>query len=284
MRKLLCLLLVLALVGCGGQADEIARLEAERDQAVAELQAFVAEMEEEHRSQAAAEAEILASFMANLDSVGEFLGIDDLYSLINEDSIVIRDSFVTVGGGWHGNGMGFTLLYRVQGRNRNISWNILSYGIGPIGGPRPLDSGRSWWRWEQERLFDESFTVRFYSYHEFSPQPIYEYVDEEILPEDWQGQVISHMLTHNNIRLADLWYEGTRLVVDITPAGAVPFNWGSHGSGMRGLSLLTSLATLPGVTEIELLVGGQRGVYVDHFNFGGVTRVDGDGRIIRSTY
>jgi hypothetical protein len=96
----------------------------------------------------------------------------------------------------------------------------------------------------------------------------------EIQPEGWQEQFIELMGRYAGIQIARLWYEGSRLVADLKPAGAVFFNWGSHGGHMRTRSLISSLASLPNVTEIEVLVGGQRGYAADHFSFEGVFRVN----------
>jgi len=287
MKKFLLLVLVLILAGCGSQAGEtvyweeraayleeqVAALETERYQlvaSVADLQATIAQMEGLVFPGGFTREEVIASFMDNLPAVAEFLGLDELY--VPEEDIGLYGRLVTVrcSQGRVG-GVTLTFTYRVSGGG--ISWRLIGYGIHAVGGPGFLDAGRSLWRWEQERLFDENFTMRFYRHSEFSPEPIYGYTSVEIEYEDWQAQVIYHMQTHTDIRLADLWYEGNRLVVDLTPWGAVPFNWGSHGSAMRGLNLTTSLATLPNVEEIEVLVGGQRGFSVDHFYFG-TFRVD----------
>ena len=312
MKRTLCLLLIMALIftACGSPADELARLEEERDnllEIVAEqnreitsLQLSLTRLERQHNSEtirlqesltalraqydrinstnrqlratvdsqhailASDERrdEILSSFMEQLDWVASFLGIDDLY--IADEDIFVQGSIVTARTSYLGNGVVFTLRSWTSGEE--IRWALLEYFMGPFNGPGPLDAGRSFWRWQWSGgRFDENFTMRFYRH---SVLDVYEYFDEEIAYENWQEQVINHMLTHTGIRIADLWYEGTRLVVDLTPAGALPFNWGTTGSAMHGRSLRNSLATLPNVTEIETLVGGQRGVGTDHFQFG----------------
>jgi hypothetical protein len=268
---LLCLYLALILTSCDNQADEVARLEAEiagledelnnlmvivneQNQAIIDLQDAPAQLDEQHDK-------ILASFMDNLYSAMDFLGIHDLS--VPDESIEILGNIVTARSSYIGNEVILTFRYNADGEE--IRWTFIEYIIGPIAGPANLDGGKTWWQWQQTDLFDENFTMRFFLHSE---QNVYEYFDEEIAYQNWQEQVINHMLTHTGIRIAHLWYEESRVVVDLKPAGALPFNWGSHGSAMSGRSLIDSLATLPNITEIEILVGGQRGVSTEHFYFG----------------
>jgi len=286
MKKLLLILwipLILLLAACGDQADEVARLEeiivsleVQRDhlievaneqiQEIIELQGLVAELEEQEEqdhAEIAAQDEILDSLMDHMDSTAEALGIDDFHIA----DIALQGDFVTVRSVYMHNDVVLTFRYWRVGAE--IRWILLEYAIGPIVGPGPLDAGRSLWQWEQE--IEESFTMRFYNHQDDDD---YEYSDKEISAQDWQLQVIDHMRAVNGIQLAGLWYEDGRLVADLTPAGALPFNWGSTGGYLRTRNLIDSLATMPNVTEIEVLVGGQRGVWADHFSFVGVFRVN----------
>ena len=278
----------LFLMACGRQANEISyleevavHLERERQslinsrdeliQNLLDLHDRIAELEEQLQAQATLRDKVLDSFMENLTLVSEFLGVDDLY--IAEEDIILQGSFVTASSDSFGGG-GIRLIFRYYVWQENISWVLLEYVIGPITGPGFLEADRHIRQWQQGELFDENFTIRFYSYEDIWPEPIRTYVEEEIEIGDWQNQVIEHMQTHKNIRIANLWYEGTRLVVDITPASAVPFNWGSFGGAIRIQSFISSLASMPNITEIEVLVGGQRGVSADHFSFAGIFRID----------
>ena len=299
----LCLFLALALAACGGQADEaaLARMQTEIYQLQAEvyqltqerdnlidaveeqgdeityLQDSLARAERQYRNSGnrnrwlqsiidlqnsiawdGRQDEMMASFRDQLDWVADFLGEGDLSWIFDENymNFIIQGNSVIVG---PRSTFGFELQYRGNSR-----WAMTSYWNGIISGPGPLDAGRSWWRSDQARQFDENFTMRVYR---FSDWNIYEYREVEIEYQDWQEQV------RRLVGAADLWYEGTRLIVDLSPAAAVPFNHGSTGSAVRGFSLINSLATLPNVTEIELLVGGQRGMSTEHFHFG-VFRVD----------
>jgi len=261
--------------------EEISYLETERQtlihtlneqtQKIADLQDEIAEFEAQRQTQVAIQDEILDSFMENLAWVAEFLGVDELY-IVQED-ISLHGNFVTASSDSFGGG-GIRLFFRYQTWQEDIRWILLEYVIGSIRGPGFLDSENIMWRWPQESLFDENFIIRFYSYDDIWPEPIGDYTEQEISYYDWQYQVIKHMRAHKDIRIAGLWYEDSRLVVDITPASAVPFNWGSTGGAIRTRSFIDSLASLPNVFEIEVLVGGQRGVSADHFSFAGVFRVN----------
>jgi hypothetical protein len=139
-----------------------------------------------------------------------------------------------------------------------------------------LDAGRSWWVWEQDMLFSENFIIRLYYYIDWINDVLeYEYWDFEVEFEEWQAQAAEAILVYTGIEVADLWYEqGTRLIADLTPETAVFFNWGTHGGHMRTRSLISSLFSFPNVTEIEVLVGGQRGVWADHFSFAQVFKIE----------
>ena len=277
MKKFLLLFLLLTLAACGNQDDEITRLESEvirlseeynrlhkiineQAQEIVNLQELLTESEQY-------DARILESFRKNLDDVANFLGIYDLY--IADEDITKLGNIVTAHTTVTGGGVHLTFRYWVWGDE--IRWILLEYGIGPLYGPGKLDAGRSMWQWQQADLFSENFEMRFFRFSDFND---YEYFDAEIEYHNWQQQVISHMQTHSGIQIADLWYEESRIVVDLKPAGVVFFNWGSFGGAMRKLSLIESIATLPNITEIEVLVGGQRGVGADHFSFAGVFRVE----------
>lgn len=274
---LLFLLLVLAACGGSNQDYEITRLYEEinrltleydsRTNIVNEQAKEIARLQELFAESELYDAKILESFRDNLDDVASFLGIYDLS--IADENITKLGNIVTAHTTFTGGGINLTFRYWIWGDE--IQWILLEYSIGPICGPGRLDAGRSAWQRQQADLFSENFEMRFFRFSDFND---YEYFDAEIKYCNWQQQVISHMQTHSGIQVADLWYEESRIVVDLKPAGVVFFNWGSAGGTMRTLSLIESIATLPNITEIEILVGGQRGVGADHFSFAGVFVVE----------
>jgi len=275
MKKFLWLVLVFVLAGCGNHADEIARLEeriADLETERYHLQATIAQLEGPGHTEDFSREEILASFMENLPLVAAFLGLDELE--VAEEDIVLHGDIVTA----HFpvnilNQHRGRLIFRYWVWGEEIRWRLLEYEMGAASGPGFLHSGRYWWR--SHRPFDQNFAVRFALLNDSLDFDVLEYIEEEIEYEDWQAQVIAHMQAHTGIQLADLWYEENRLVVDLTPAASISFNFGSTAGIMRTVSLIASLSTLPSVEEIEVLVGGQRGVYDNHFSFAGVFRVNG---------
>jgi len=139
------------------------------------------------------------------------------------------------------------------------------------------DAGRWHWRvwaeWEGGLSLDD-FTIRIYS-HPGAWYDFETYIEIEVLAQDWAAQVIDAMREHaQGIRIADMWFEETRLVVDLEHAEGILFNWGSSGGYFRTRSLIDSLATIPNVTEVIVLVGGVRGLSADHFNFAEIFRVE----------
>jgi len=302
------LMAVLLLAACNNYAEEIERLERELelyqrdveildhgayilnnivqeqaqellelDELVATLEDQLALVSEQYIYDAANRAEIIDSFMENLEWIGEFLGVEEFYFV--ENDIMLSENFITAYGTGDDLNIELVLGYRVV--DDEITWELLRYSIGGFVGFGGADRGMNLWQLLQDDLFDESFTMRFYN-HDDSEE--YEYHDVEISPEDWQAQVISYMQVHTGILINDLWYEGdagsdsssetNRLIVDLMPAAVVPFDFGSTGSYARTRNLIDSLATLPDVTEIEVLAGGQRGVSGSHFSFSGIFRVD----------
>ena len=277
MRRILLLFILLFITACTSQAQEIANLESEiynLTQEIERLNIIILENERVPVTDDAQESNvypadnsgaIIYSFMNSLDTVRDFLGIYDLEFTTSD--IEIHGMFLTARTLFHGNGVELVFRHWVSGGE--IRWDLIEYLIGPISGPGKLDAGRSMGRWRQAELFEENFTIQIYR---FSDIDEYVYAEVEIPYYDWQQQVKYSMQAHNSIQIYDLWYEDNRLVADLKPAGVVFFNWGSHGGYTRTRSLIESLASLPNVEEIEILVGGQRGYAADHFSFG-VVRV-----------
>ncbi|MCL2620202.1 MAG: hypothetical protein FWD97_04620 [Defluviitaleaceae bacterium] len=271
MKKLLWLLLLaIFLVACNAESDEIVRLEQE----VLYLQDLVAELE--GREPIVIEipmeivpevsAEVVQSFMDNLPNVAKFLGVD--YLNISEGNINwLGSGFVTAQSHYRTHDISITMRYTTH--NDDIHWRLVEHNVSWVGGFGVIRAGRpkSWERDFCER-FSDGFTMRIYRHLDNGGTPgIYEYYDVIISPDGWREQVIANMAEYLDIRLADLWFEGNRLIVDLTPATTIYFNWGSTGGHLRTQNLIRSLAGLPSVTEIEVLVSGRRGVEADHFSF-----------------
>jgi len=135
-----------------------------------------------------------------------------------------------------------------------------------------LDAGRSWWNWVLGQPTIQDFTMRIYQH----PEAWYDFdnpVLVEISSENWQGRIKAAIEQHRGIVIDDIWFEQDRLVVDLCPEDAVRFNWGTSGGYFRTRALIDSLATVPNVAEIVVLIAGERGVWADHFSFAEIFRV-----------
>ncbi|MCL2576057.1 MAG: hypothetical protein FWE33_06460 [Defluviitaleaceae bacterium] len=134
---------------------------------------------------------------------------------------------------------------------------------------------RNWWGWQDFHPYpiEGDFTMRIYS-HPMAEYDFENFAEIEISAENWEIQIIQAMQEFTFLVIDDLWFEETRLVVDLNPEAAVVFNWGTSGGYFRTRALLDSLATVPNVTEIIVLVGGERGLSADHFSFAQIFRVE----------
>jgi len=88
------------------------------------------------------------------------------------------------------------------------------------------------------------------------------------------------MHQHTGIRISDFWFEGSKLYVDLHE-DAIGFfdNYGTTGGMINTGIFVNSILSLPGISSFEVLVGGQRGVEGNHFNFGSVILVE-NGEIV----
>ena len=172
-------------------------------------------------------------------------------------------------------GVALLLSYEVQGLEQflNINWTLKAKTdwYGDVYVPRYFQPRAP------RNLFDtiENLTVRFY-YHDFIRDPYmnmlhadyYNPVYEEIPGEYFWEEFIRLMFEHTGIRIWDMWLEGDKLYVDFHSTEWFFFNRGTTGSTDRGMRMSLSLASIPGISSFELLVGGEAGVWVDHFAFG----------------
>jgi len=121
----------------------------------------------------------------------------------------------------------------------------------------------------------EHFYMRLYSVNTYRE---WFYDEIQICGISWAEQVIEAM----PLQIRDLWFEGSRLFVDLMPDAAYHVGYTHFGSYYSENRLLHSLASLPGVEEIEILFGGHRGIIVGSnisADFGGVYAVSGLERI-----
>ena len=143
-----------------------------------------------------------------------------------------------------------------------IVWRVQSHSHQsppPAAGPSP-------WLENYLPIDGDTTVMRFYIYRDWNE--IEDIIEETISRENWREEVPRLMRTHRRaIDIRDLWYDGDRLYVDLFPAPAIFFNWGTTGSWILTQTLVDSLGSLPGVAEIVVLVGGEAGHWADHFDF-----------------
>ncbi|MCL2406729.1 MAG: hypothetical protein FWC95_02245 [Defluviitaleaceae bacterium] len=216
-----------------------------------------------------------ASLTEAIANAADFLGVELL-----RKEVTLFGFFMTVDAVTRCIGsidMDVHLIFHVDIMNdTEYAWRLLEYRLGPLSGPGQLDAARSWWQWETDEWFRSlgDFNMLIYNYSDWNE---FEMITETITADNWKSDVIHYMYLHTGIRIADIWVEnGHMLVVDLTPAGAIPFDWGSTGSINRMNSLHLSMTGLRfnerGVGSLKIPVGGQRGIYGSHFSF--VTPLD----------
>ena len=132
---------------------------------------------------------------------------------------------------------------------------------------------------------EEYISVRFFYYcTEIDPSvnlfpEAYLYNEEKISRANFKNDFINLMFEHTTIQILDFWFDGEKLYVDLHPDEALFFDRGSTGSADRCNRLFRTLASIPGVSSFEVLVGGQRGVTGHHYSFAWVALVE-NGEIV----
>jgi len=172
---------------------------------------------------------------------------------------------------------------KVAGQDYNIIWTLADINCCYMS-PRYFQPR------VPVKLTDESsVTVRFYYLcHEIDPYfmllpEAYLYISEEISGQYLWEEFIRLMYEHTAIRIWDWWFEGSKLYVDLHSIEKIFFDQGSSGSMDRGTRLLKTLASLPGISSFEMLVGGYHGVGTSHYCFDWVANVE-NGEIIGFDY
>jgi len=241
------------------------------DEIAAQRSAVIGMESEGQQAHLAAEGEVMQSLMEELDRAALLLGVES--SLLTEGSIALYGNFAVVESLLRAELAGFSnssesirvVLEHREMWNDEMRWWLLYYEVGFISGSAFSPFGN----WEaalaNENRFDESFEIRLYRFDNVQEgQFVGEYFVKTIEPENWQKQIVCYMQAYMGVGLSGLWYEGDRLFVNLTPATANRVSYGSTAAITLQAMLLISMATLPGVSEIEVLVGGQRGFSFVH--------------------
>jgi len=134
-------------------------------------------------------------------------------------------------------------------------------------------------------------TVRFY-YHSIALDPnayalpeAFLYNAEEIIGvEGFTDTFRKLMYEHTGLQILDLWFEGSKLYVDLHESAIGFFDHhGTAGGAINATIFEKSILSMPGISSFEVLVNGQRGVMGNHFNFGHVAIVE-NGAVVRREF
>jgi hypothetical protein len=184
----------------------------------------------------------------------------------DNDTVTIGETFAEVTIFTHWGDIVVNLSYSVE--NGILVWDIDSYKAPATDGfrPRQIPRPRHLTNLERVTVGFAFYCTEIDPYVNLLPEAL-KFNEEEIDGQNLWTEFIRLMREHTGIRVTDLWYQETRLYVDLAPVETIVFNWGTTGSAHRQNILLYTLFTLPDVTEIVILIGGEAGVYADHFSF-----------------
>lgn len=93
------------------------------------------------------------------------------------------------------------------------------------------------------------------------------YKTEQISHAKLLDDTIRYMGLHNGIKIINIWYEKTKLFVDLDFEEFYRMNNGISAGQEITQILVKTFSSYPGVEEIEFLLGGERNFVADHFSF-----------------
>ena len=79
---------------------------------------------------------------------------------------------------------------------------------------------------------------------------------------------------YTGIHIWDMWMDGDKLYVDLHSYEERRFDRGSTGSAYRSNILIRTLASFPGISSFQVLIGGVPGVETSHANFDWIAVVE----------
>jgi len=155
------------------------------------------------------------------------------------------------------------LFYRRDWDNDGeITWTVTGYGatffVDPLDditiSPAPyIISAREP---AAARQLTNLETVTLPFFYEAWTYPV-QVVEETILGRHLWEETIRLVREHYDVQIRDIWYEGTRLYVEMMPIMAGSFNVG-FGSILHGESVRRTFEAFPNVTDVRFLVLGRR--------------------------
>ena len=263
-------------------AAELTAALAASDALLAEANAFAAPFWPLPPGVFPSEAGVRRDLMANNDFLLDFLGGTGV-TIIEREIFVVSPGLVLAA--VHTGIGSVTALLEYTTHNSEIFWLVRSHS----GSGFARTDMRFEWELDGQRstvsvlrdplrgpaqLLSAPAQVRIYRHNDWDD---YEYFEAAVSADNWSADMIALLHNYTGLRARDLWFDGSRLYVDFTFMDARIFNWGSFGSAMHVMTLLDSLATLPGVETIRVLIDGAADIEMDHSCFVGYFRVTADG-------
>ncbi len=117
--------------------------------------------------------------------------------------------------------------------------------------------------------------VRYYFYRGQSFEQEYAYSEKLITYADLVQDTIKNMNEYCGIKITAIWYEGNKICVDLDESEVYKLDAGSTAGWIETYVLLETFSSYPNVKEIEILIGGQKGMSGEHFSFNEVFVVIG---------
>ena len=121
-----------------------------------------------------------------------------------------------------------------------------------------------------ETVLPDTMEVKIYRFFDDDGVMACEYNTALISRANMLADTKKILLRYPVITLKDLFYEGTRLIVDLDPSMEEVLDWGSTGSLAYTSAILYTFASYPGVTEIKVTIDGAEDIEGSHFSFKGV--------------
>lgn len=94
-----------------------------------------------------------------------------------------------------------------------------------------------------------------------------DYETEQISYKGLLDDTVRYMLHYSGIKVIDIWYENTRLFVDLHEDEYYRLNNGTTAGIGTTQVLINTFSSYPGVEEIVFLIDGVRNCWADHFGF-----------------
>ncbi|MCL1822935.1 MAG: hypothetical protein FWG44_01910 [Oscillospiraceae bacterium] len=120
----------------------------------------------------------------------------------------------------------------------------------------------------------ETVDVKFFAYdteressYYVDKKENYSYKNEVINVNNFADEFIHFMALHTGILVEDIWFEGKTIFIDLDGFGARNFDMGSSGSKDITMRILLTLANIPNVERVKVLIEGLGNAGGAHFDF-----------------